>query len=114
MGRRRIRSRLKGPPYRRTFLREWRQYRERTLEQAAEYAAITHAQLSRIERRLQPYGQRMIESLAEYYGTDVNNLLNRDPQAPEPLWSVLEHAEISPERRRMIEQAVIAMIRAAE
>ncbi len=78
--------RLKRPQYRRTFLRQWREHRGYTLEQAAEAVDITHASLSRIERGLQPYSQAILEALAELYMTDVASLIMRDPTDPEAMW----------------------------
>jgi transcriptional regulator with XRE-family HTH domain len=59
------------PKYRLTFIRQWRKHRGYNLEQLAEMVGITHASLSRIERGLQPYGQALLEALAEALSTDV-------------------------------------------
>lgn len=101
---RKVRPRFRQPQYRRTFLREWREYRRRTLEEAAEAADITHASLSRIERGLQPYSQAILEALAEYYATDVPSLLIRNPADPEGIWSIWENAKPG-ERRQIVELA---------
>jgi transcriptional regulator with XRE-family HTH domain len=50
------------------FLREWREWSNYTLEDAGESVGLSHAQLSRIERRLQPYKQEYLETLAKLYG----------------------------------------------
>lgn len=64
---------------RRTFLREWRQYRNLTQEQAAERIGIDHSTLGRIERRLVPYSQGMLEAASEAYNCEPWDLLNVDP-----------------------------------
>ncbi len=72
------------------FLREWRKFRELTLEQAAERAGTTHATLSRIERGKLPYNQALLEVLAEVYRADPASLIIRDPSDPAAIWSVWE------------------------
>lgn len=65
--------------FRRTFLREWRLYRNLTQEQAAERIGLDHSTLGRIERRLVPYSQGMLETAAEAYSCEPWDLLNVDP-----------------------------------
>lgn len=88
------------PQLRRTFIRQWREFRGLTLEQLADRIASTHASLSRIERGLQPYSQPILEAIADALGCDVADLLVRNPEDPEGIWSVWEHAK--PAERRMI------------
>lgn len=86
----------------RTFIREWRKHRRLTLEKLAERVGITHGNLSRIERGLRPYGQPLLEALAEELRTDPASLLMRNPLDPEGLWSIWD--QIPPtERPRAIE-----------
>ncbi len=86
--------------YRRTFIRQWREFRNLTLEQLADRIGTTHASLSRIERGLQPYSQPTLEALAEALMTDAASLLMRDPSDPDGIWSIWEQAK--PGERRMI------------
>lgn len=86
--------------YKRTFIRQWRDHRDRTLEDIAEKIGITHASLSRIERGLQPYSQAILESIAKELSTDVPSLLTRDPADPEAIWSIWDQAK--PGERKMI------------
>lgn len=85
--------RFRKPAYRKTYLRAWREERGRTLEDAAAFAGITHASLSRIERGLQPYSQAILEALSEYYMTDVASLLIRNPKDKDSIWSIWEAAK---------------------
>jgi transcriptional regulator with XRE-family HTH domain len=72
------------------FLREWREWAEYTLEDAAEAVELSHAQLSRIERRLQPYSQPLLEALAKVYGAPSGAaLLERDPHDNE-IWKEID------------------------
>lgn len=89
----------------RHFLREWRDHRDLSLEQVSERIALlssersdadpeskrmtmTHATLSRIERGLIPYGQYLLELLADIYQTDPGSLIMRDPSEPDAIWSI--------------------------
>ena len=91
--------RFKRRPYRKTFIREWRQQRGMTLETLAErvgekIGGMTHASLSRIERGLQPYSQPILEAIAdELTGGDVASLLMRNPADPEGIWSIWDQAK---------------------
>lgn len=77
---------------RKTYLREWRQHRDRTLVQVAEHLHMSHSQLSRIERGQQPYNQELLEALADLYMCEVVDLLIRDPSEPDFMWTIWEHA----------------------
>lgn len=92
-----------------TFLRQWRQHRQKTLVQVAEQLHMTHGQLSRIERSIQPYNQELLERLAELYRCDVVDLLIRDPSEPESIWSIWDRAQ--PGERRQIADVAGALVR---
>jgi transcriptional regulator with XRE-family HTH domain len=102
----------------RHFLREWRESKDLTLEQVAERIGLlsaeradagpeakqltmTHATLSRIERGLIPYGQYLLEYLAEIYQTDPGSLIMRDPSVAEAIWTIWER--LRPAERRQVE-----------
>lgn len=85
---------------RRTFLRQWREHRELTLEKAAERFEMSAAQLSRIETGKSPYTQDFLELAAFAYRTDVPSLLMRDPSDPNAMWSIWDQAK--PGQRQMI------------
>jgi transcriptional regulator with XRE-family HTH domain len=95
--------------YRQTFLRQWRQYRDKTLVQVAEELHMTHGQLSRIERGLQPYNQELLERLATLYRCDPVDLLIRDPSEPTNIWSLWDHAK--PAEKRQIEAVAEALLK---
>lgn len=87
----------KTPPrWRTTFLRQWREHSHRTLEEVAAKMGITHGQLSKIERGLSPYSQRILEVAAQEYGCTVQDLLTRPPgEAPDifGLWGKLDETK---------------------
>lgn len=91
----RVQPRFKPPVLRRTHIRDWREFRGRTLEETAEAIGphlpdgITHATLSRMERGLIPYNQRQLEALAGYLETTIAALLERKPGDGE-FWTTFE------------------------
>jgi transcriptional regulator with XRE-family HTH domain len=93
----------------RTFLRQWRKHRAKTLEQVAAYLHMSHSQLSRIETGKQPYNQELLEKLADLYMCDVVDLIIRDPLAPESIWTLWDRAK--PGERRQIETVAEALLR---
>ena len=101
--------RPKRPQYRRTFIRQWREDRDLTLEQLASAIGTTHATLSRIERGLQPYSQALLEAIADRLGIDVANLLMRDPLDPNAMWSIWDQAK--PGERRMIVEVAKTIVK---
>lgn len=86
--------------YRRTFIRQWRQYRDLTLERLADRVDMTAGNLSQLERGNQGYTQEALEKLAHALQTDVASLLMRDPTDTEALWSIWEQAR--PGQKRQI------------
>jgi transcriptional regulator with XRE-family HTH domain len=64
-----------------------------TLERAGEAVGMSHAQLGRIERGLQPYNQELLERLADLYRTEPASLIMRDPTKEDAIWSLWEQAE---------------------
>jgi transcriptional regulator with XRE-family HTH domain len=74
-------------------MRQWREYKEMTLEEVGEAVGLSHAQLGRIERGLQPYNQELLEALAELYGTAPASLIMRDPTNDEGIWSLWDQAK---------------------
>jgi transcriptional regulator with XRE-family HTH domain len=73
---------------RRTFIRQWREYRGLTLEKLAEQLGVDHSTLSRIELGRRGYTQDRLECLAVALGTDPASLIACDPAEPEAIWSI--------------------------
>jgi transcriptional regulator with XRE-family HTH domain len=65
---------------RRTFLREWRNYRKMTLEQVAALIGYDHSNLVRLETGKIPYNQDHLELLAGVYRCEPTDLISRDPE----------------------------------
>lgn len=70
------------------YLKQWRKHRGLTQEQVVDRLAAfddpnlpqTAASLSRIENGKQPYGQRIIEALADIYQCEPHEVIGRNPQ----------------------------------
>jgi transcriptional regulator with XRE-family HTH domain len=94
-----------------TFLRQWRKHRDKTLEAVSDHLHMSHSQLSRIERGEQPYNQELLEALADLYMCDVVDLLIRDPSQNEAIWTLWQKAK--PGERRQIEAIADALLKQA-
>ena len=99
-----MRTRVSPLPRQRIFVREWRKHRGYSLEQLADMIGTTHATLSRVERGLLPYNQAFLERTAEMLMCEPADLLVRNPQDPEGIWSVWDRAKPG-ERRQIVEIA---------
>jgi transcriptional regulator with XRE-family HTH domain len=84
-----------------TYLREWRKHRGKTLVAVAEHLHMSHSQLSRIETGRQPYNQELLEALADLYMCDVVDLIIRDPSDPEAIYTLWERAKPG-DRQRIV------------
>jgi transcriptional regulator with XRE-family HTH domain len=105
MAKKQVIPRFKAPRLRPTFIRQWRLKKEMTLEQVGEVVGLSHAQIGRIERGLQPYNQELLEALAELFGTDPASLLMRDPTDPEGIWSIWDQAKPGTQRDMIVDLA---------
>lgn len=88
--------------FRRTFIREWRQYRGLTLEQMAERLDMTASHFSMLERGQRGYTQETLEAIAETLQTTAASLLMRNPLDEDADWSLWDRAKPG-ERRLAIE-----------
>lgn len=67
------------PKLRKTFLKEWREYRGLTQEQAADRLEMDRSNLSRVERGQVPYSQGLLEAASIAYACEPWDLLHVDP-----------------------------------
>lgn len=89
--------------HRKTFIREWRKYRNLTLEQLADRVDMQASALSYLERGQSAYTQGTLEALADALMTSVPSLLTVDPNKEGEvvdLMRILQNA--SPEDRAEI------------
>ncbi|UZF93187.1 helix-turn-helix domain-containing protein [Bosea sp. NBC_00550] len=64
-----------------TYIKEWRRAAGMTLEALGAEIGMTHASLSRIEARKQPYSQGILEAIADVFGCKPSDLLSGPPPA---------------------------------
>lgn len=95
----------------RTFLKEWREYRGLTQEQAAERLNVSRTLLSKIENAKSPYTQGFMEAAAEAYNCDVPDLIMRDPNSP--LWSIYDTLKTLPKADQEHIEAIVKTFRKA-
>ena len=69
------------PQWRPSNLRLWREDAGKTLEEVAEKMGLSHGQLSRVERGLSPWNQKILETAALEYRCSVVDLLENAPRS---------------------------------
>lgn len=89
---------------RRTFIKEWREYRGLSQEALGERLDTSGASISRIENGTQPYTQDTLEALAEALMTDPPSLLMRNPLDDDAIWSIWETAKKA-DRQKIVDIA---------
>lgn len=102
------------PRRRRTYIREWRKYRDITLVRLSQRTGISQPSLSRIERGLQPYSQGILEVLADALSCEPADLIGRLPGAPNELQVLVnlvppENAPALHERRERASHAALGL-----
>jgi transcriptional regulator with XRE-family HTH domain len=95
----------------RTFLKEWREYRQLTQEQAAERLNISRTLLSKIENSKSPYTQGLLEAAAEAYRCDAADLIMRDPKSP--VWSIYDTLRALPKEQQVHVEEIVKTFRRA-
>lgn len=88
----------------RTYFKEWRKYRDMTLETAAEQSGMSVGNISAMERGAQAYTQDGLEALAAAYRCTPGQLLNVDPNKDDAIWSIWEKAKVG-DRQKIVEIA---------
>lgn len=99
-------------PLRRTFLKQWRQYRKLSQERAAERIGVDRSLLSRIENGKSPYNQSFLESAAIAYSCEPVDLLIRNPKDKSAIWTLIDGVTKSPpELQRQIQAVVESLMK---
>lgn len=96
--------------YPRTNIRAWRKQRGLTLEQLGARVEMSAGNLSRLERGLIPYDQRILEAVADALNTDTASLVMRNPpnHVERELFEVIKGA--TPEKKIEITRVIKALI----
>ena len=96
----RVETRFKQPPFRPTFIRQWRKVRGLTLEECAERSGMSKGNLSNIETGKTGYNQATLEALAYALQCEPVDLLIRNPADADSIWSLWERAQ--PAQRKQL------------
>jgi transcriptional regulator with XRE-family HTH domain len=100
---------FKKREFRRTFIREWRQHRNLTLEQLAGRLEMTASLLSMLERGQRGYRQETLEAIADALQTDTGSLIMRNPKDNDAIWSIWDHAKLG--ERQMITEIARTIVK---
>lgn len=84
---------------RRTFIRQWREFRGYSQEKLGSMLETSGSMISRIENGETPYTQDVLEAMAEALMTDPASLLMRNPADDEAIWSIWESAKEADQRK---------------
>lgn len=101
----------KRPVYRKTFIKQWIDYRGLTQAVFAARIPISESQLSLILSGKRQYTQAFLERAAEELTTDPASLLMRDPTKDDGLWTIWEGLE--PAQRRQAAAVIDALKKAS-
>lgn len=95
-----VQTRFKAPPFRPTFIKQWRKHRGLSQARLGDRVGLSEASISQIENGKQGYSQENLEAIAEALQCEVVDLLIRNPADPEGIWSLWDRAE--PAQRKQI------------
>lgn len=88
------------PQRRRTFIKEWRKFRNLTQEALAERVGMVVSNIAQLEQGRQGYSQAGLEAIADALRCDAGQLLTVDPTKDDAIWSIWDNAK--PGQRLMI------------
>lgn len=91
-----------------TFIRQWRKKKGWSQGELAEAIGVSTATISQIENGNTGYSQANIEAIAWALDCQVVDLVARDPDELESLWTLWERAR--PEQREQILKMFAAML----
>ena len=82
-------SRMAKGPYRKNFLREWRDYRGYTLEELARLSGMTAGNISHLENQKHGYTQFALEALGKALEVEPGMILLVNPMDDDPSEALL-------------------------
>ncbi len=99
-------------PLHRTFLRQWREYRQLSQQTAADRIGVDRSLLSKIETGYSPYNQPFLEAAAVAYLCEPADLLVRNPLDKSAIWTLIESVKsTSPATQKQIQAVVETIIK---
>jgi transcriptional regulator with XRE-family HTH domain len=97
---------------RRTYLREWREFRNLSQAKAGSMIGWDHSSVQRLESGQTPYNQDHLEMLAQVYMCEPQDLIARDPNAPGEANELARQIAAAPAAmQRQIKAVVAAMLK---
>jgi transcriptional regulator with XRE-family HTH domain len=106
-----VQTRFKQPPFKPTFIKQWRLHRGLSQERLGERVDLSGASISQIESGKQGYSQENLERIADALQCEVVDLLIRDPSDPEGIWSLWDRAK--PAQRKQIMGMIEGFLKSA-
>lgn len=82
------------------YLRAWRKHRGYTQDQLAERTGISKGYISQLEIGTRQYTQELLELFAEHLNCAPADLIIRDPEDAEGIWSIW--GDMKPVERRQL------------
>lgn len=92
-----------------TYLKAWRLFRDLTVEELAEKARLSGANVSAIENQKQGYSPESLEALAAALKIDTATLLSVDPNGAGSFWPLWNQA--TPTQREQLTDIAKTIIR---
>lgn len=97
---------------RKTYLREWREYRRLSQTKVGSMIGWDHSSIQRLESGQTPYNQDHLEILAQVYMCEPTDLISRDPNAPGEANELARQIGAAPAAmQRQIKAVVSAMLK---
>lgn len=97
------------PAFRRTFIKQWREYRNLSQAALAELMGVSDGYVNQIENASRRYNQEMLEAAAEALGVTPAVLLSRAPpregeEDPNDIWNIWD--KLSEDERALVSRMV--------
>lgn len=86
----------------RWYLKAWRRFRGLTQDELGAVVDLSTPYISQLESGKRQYTEELLTAFAEALDCDVIDLITRDPQDPEGIWTVWEALDPG-DRRRLVE-----------
>lgn len=96
-----VQTRFKEPPYRPTFIQQWRKKKGWSQGKLADAVGVSTATISQIENGKEGYKQAHLEAIADALECSPADLLMRNPSDPDAIWSLWDRAKPA-ERKQII------------
>jgi transcriptional regulator with XRE-family HTH domain len=97
-------------PIVRSFLKQWRTFRDLTQEQLAEMVGLTAPAISQLETGVQWFSAKSLAHLCKALQCTPADLLGYDPSRPDSFWPLFQAAERLEGRERQRIHAIMSVV----